>query len=125
MEQWLKRTGKQQCKNANVAQNETTTMGPNSHMSPSRQKKLKKNAAARSFNPYGSAESSRRKEALKETQNSRSRAILMTQIEQLKKRVDFNTRNASKILPTIKSPTTQLAWMPRRGPPLQRRSLTQ
>jgi hypothetical protein len=58
MEQWLKQMGKRQCKNANVAQNETTTMGPNSHMSPSRQKKLKKNVAARSFNPHGSTESS-------------------------------------------------------------------
>jgi hypothetical protein len=47
MDQWLKQTGKLQDKNSsnarkNAPQTETKTMGPNSHMSPSRQKKLKK-----------------------------------------------------------------------------------
>jgi hypothetical protein len=78
------------------AKRNKTTMGPNGHMSPSRQKKLKKNASARSFNPCSSAESAKRKELLKESQNSHSRAVLMMDIEKLKKRVDFNTRECKK-----------------------------
>ena len=59
MDQWLKQTGKLQDKNSsnarkNAPQTETKTMGPNSHMSPSRKKKLKKNASGR-FNPYSNA----------------------------------------------------------------------
>jgi hypothetical protein len=98
MEQWLKRTGKQQCKNTNAPQKETKTMGPNSHMSPSRQKKLKKNASGRSFNPYNAAECLRRKAQLKESQDNHSRAAQMLKIEQLKKRVDFNTRECKKCI---------------------------
>jgi hypothetical protein len=105
MEQWLQRTGsKQQCKKVNekckdkiAPHNETNTMGPNSHMSPSRQKKLKKNAISR-FNPYNKADSLRRKEQLKQSQDYHSRAVEMKKIELLKKRVDFNTKDCKKCL---------------------------
>ena len=113
MDQWLKRTGKQQqgksSSNArtNAPQNEANkTMGPNSGMSPSRQKKLKQNASGR-FNPYNKDESLRRKEQLKQSQDSHSRAVEMTKIEQLKKRVDFNTKECKKCIknsPDYKKP---------------------
>jgi hypothetical protein len=101
MDQWLKRTGKLQGKNSsnartNAPQTETKTMGPNGHMSPSRQKKLKKKAPG-CFNPYSNAESLRRKEQLKQSRDSQhSRAVEMTKIKQLKKRVDFNTKECKK-----------------------------
>ena len=112
MDQWLKRTGKQQGKKSsnartNATQDETKTMGPNSHMSPSRQKMLKKKAYAGRFNPYNNAETLRRKEQLKESQESHGRAIEMAKIEQLKKRVDFNTKACKKCIknsPNYKKP---------------------
>jgi hypothetical protein len=110
MDQWLKRTGEQQGNAArmNAPQNEanTKTMGPNSHMSPSRQKKLKQNASGR-FNPHNNAESLRRKEQLKQSQDSHSRAVEMRKIEQLKTRVDFNTKTCTKCIknsPDYKKP---------------------
>ena len=74
MDQWLKRTGKQQGGKhssnwrTNATQKETKTLGPNSHiMLPSRQKMIKKKAAcAGRFYPYNNAEDLRRKEQLKE-----------------------------------------------------------
>jgi hypothetical protein len=101
MDQWLKRTGNLHDKNSsnartNAGQTEKKTMGPNSHMSPSRQKKLKKKASD-CFNPYSNAaESLRRKEELKQLQDSHSRAIELTKIKELKKRVHFNTKECKR-----------------------------
>jgi hypothetical protein len=70
-------------------------MGWNSHISPSRQRKLYRKASGR-FNPYSNNESLRCKEQLKHSQDSHSRAIEMTKVKQLKKQVDFNTKECKK-----------------------------